>query len=361
MAAAKFFKSQYKKFIKEYGQSLKLGAIEDDANRSKIAKLLRFETTKSDSEQISLDRYVQNMPENQKQIYYMCGDSKEVMLKSPSMGIFKRKNIEVLLLTDVALDESVIGKMQDFEGKKFVSITKEDVQLPDETEEEKKRHEKLVKYYKPLTEFWTKSLKDLTESGAMKNSGMKVDSVVISKRLVDNTPCTIVAGQYGYSAQQERMMRAQGQQNSQQAMMMGMMGGKKLEINPNHPVVHDLLKKVNANAGDARDEEVTKQITDVAETLFQTAIVESGYEMQDPSDWISKLHRMMSKNMGVDPEAGAVEIELPEEEEVKEAESEEAEEVEEVDASEEIEEEVAQEAEASTLNAEEEKPAEEEL
>merc|ERR1712113_1324888 len=151
----------YDKFYKEFGKNLKMGCYKDDSNRSKISKLLRFITTKSAGKEISLDKYLDNMPEKQDSIYYVSGESLDVMSKLPNLQIFRKKNIEVLLLTD-HLDEPCIQKLADYEGKKFVSIQKADVKL-DETEDEKKRFTKLKDMYKPLTDWWKEKLTDLTE------------------------------------------------------------------------------------------------------------------------------------------------------------------------------------------------------
>merc|ERR1712176_1372930 len=226
--------STWSKFYKEFNKNLKMGCYEDDSNRSKLSKLLRFITTKSDGKDISLDKYLDRMQESQESIYYMSGDNMEVMKKAPALQVFKKKDIEVLMLSD-HLDEPCIQKLADYEGKKFVSIQKADVKL-DETEEEKKRFTKLKDMYKPLTDWWKEKLTDLTEKGAMKDAGVKVEKVEISKRLTES-PVVVVTSQFGYSAQQERVMKAQAFQNKDQISMMA--GRKTLEVNPNHPVIAD--------------------------------------------------------------------------------------------------------------------------
>merc|ERR1712086_992398 len=300
----------WSKFWKEFNKNLKMGCYEDDSNRSKLSKLLRFVTTKSDGKEISLAKYLDRMQESQENIYYMSGDSMVVMQKAPSLQIFKKKDLEVLMLDD-HLDEPCLQKLADYEGKKFVSIQKADVKL-DETEEEKKKFSKLKDMYKPLTDWWKKKLTDLTEKGAMKDAGVKIEKVELSKRLTDS-PVVVVTSQFGYSAQQEKVMRAQAFQNKEQ---LGMMSGRKtLEINPNHAVVVDLLTKVKANKEDAG-------AMDSAGVLFQTALIESGYEIADPSALVSRVYRLMSKELGVDPDAPIKEVEVPEGEEEEEAEEE---------------------------------------
>merc|ERR1711975_105241 len=220
--------STWAKFYKEFNKNLKMGCYEDDSNRSKISKLLRFISTKSEDKDISLDKYLDRMQESQESIYYMSGESLEVMKKAPSLQVFKKKDIEVLMLSD-HLDEPCIQKLADYEGKKFVSIQKADVKL-DETEEEKKRFSKLKDMYKPLTDWWKDTLTEVTEKGAMKDAGVKIEKVEISKRLTDS-PVVVVTSQFGYSAQQEKIMKAQAFQNKDQLSMMS--GRKTLEINPN--------------------------------------------------------------------------------------------------------------------------------
>merc|ERR1711963_959676 len=269
------------KFWKEFNKNLKMGCYEDDSNRSKLSKLLRFTTTKSEGKEINLDKYLDRMQESQESIYYMSGESLEVMQKAPALQMFKKKDIEVLMLTD-HLDEPCIQKLADYEGKKFVSIQKADVKL-DETEEEKKRFTKLKDMYKPLTDWWKEKLTDLTEKGAMKDAGVKV-------------------------------MKAQSFQNKDQISMMS--GRKTLEVNPNHPVVVDLLSKVKSDKED-------KAALDTAQVLFQTALIESGYEIADPSALVNRVYRLMSKELGVDPDAPLKEVEVPEDEEAEEEEKDE--------------------------------------
>merc|ERR1711935_995943 len=290
--------SGWAKFYKEFAKNLKMGCYEDDSNRSKLSKLLRSKTTKSEDKDVSLDKYLDRMAESQESIYYMSGESMEVMKKSPALQVFKKKDIEVLMLSD-HLDEPCIQKLADYEGKKFVSIQKADVKL-DETEEEKKRFTKLKDMYKPLTDWWKDTLTDFTEKGAMKDAGVKIEKVEVSKRLTES-PVVVVTSQFGYSAQQEKVMKAQAFQSKDQ---IGMMAGRKtLEINPNHAVVVDLLSKVKANKEDAF-------AADSALVLFQTALIESGYDVSDPTSLVNRVYRLMSKELGVDPDAPLTEVEI---------------------------------------------------
>merc|ERR1712207_121315 len=176
---------------------------------------------KSEGKEINLDKYLDRMQESQESIYFMSGESLETMKKAPALQVFTKKDLEVLMLTD-HLDEPCLQKLSDYEGKKFVSIQKADVKL-DETEEEKKRFTKVKDMYKPLTDWWKDSLTDLTEKGAMKDAGVNVEKVEISKRLTDS-PVVVVTSQFGYSAQQEKIMKAQAFQNKDQ---LSTMSGRK--------------------------------------------------------------------------------------------------------------------------------------
>merc|ERR1712232_144056 len=293
----------WQKFWKEFNKNLKMGCYEDDSNRSKLSKLLLFISTKSDGKEINLDKYLDRMQESQESIYYMSGDTLDIMKKAPALQVFLKKDIEVLMFDD-HLDEPCIQKLADYEGKKFVSIQKADVKL-DGTEEEKKRFTKVKDMYKPLTDFWKEKLTDLTEKGAMKDAGVKIEKVEISKRLTES-PVVVVTSQFGYSAQQEKIMKAQSFQNKDQIGMMSVR--KTLEVNPNHPVIVDLLTKVKADKED-------KAGVDTAQVLFQTALIESGYEIADPSALVNRVYRLMSKELGVDPDAPIKEVEVPEDEE----------------------------------------------
>merc|ERR1711913_126368 len=188
----------------------------------------------------------------------------------------------------------------------------------DESEAEKKKFSKVKDMYKPLTDWWKDKLTDLTEKGAMKDAGVKIEKVEVSKRLTDS-PVVVVTSQFGYSAQQEKVMKAQAFQNKDQISMMS--GRKTLEINANHPVVVDLLSKI-------KEDKENAAALDTAQVLFQTALIESGYDIADPTALVNRVYRLMSKELGVDPDAPQKEVEVPEDDE-EEAEEEEAEEEEE--------------------------------
>ena len=289
-------KSDWEQFYSQFSTQLKLGCYEDDANRERVAKLLRFNSWKHPQNFTSLDAYVAAAGgEDAKFIYYMSGDSVETMQKSAALQAFKKRDIDVLLLHD-NLDEPCIQRLTEYKGKKFVSIQKADVQLP-ETDEEKSRFKKVKALYRPLTDWWKDKL-----SSASDKIGIKIENVVISKRLVDS-PCVVVSSQWGHSAQQERVMKGQAFQQKDELQMMA--GKKTLEINPNHPLVKDLLERVKTNTDD-------NQAADTATVLFQAAAIEAGYDLSDPSALVAKMYRLMSIQLGVDPEAPVEDVEVPE-------------------------------------------------
>jgi len=292
--------SKYDTFWREFGKNLKMGCYEDDANRSKISKLLRFYTSKSPDKEISLDKYVDNMPEKQDSIYYISGDSKDIMLKLPNLQIFKKKDIEVLLLPD-PIDEPCMTKLSDFEGKKLVSIQKTDVKF-DETEEEVKRYNRMKDMYKPLTDWWKDQLTSSKESMVKE---LNIEAVVVSKKLTVD-PVLVVTSQFGYTPQQERIWKSQTFSDKTQLAMMA--GKKTLEINGNHPIVFDLFQKVKDN----KEDPVAKEI---AETLFAAGAVGSGYDVGDTASFASRVYRMISGSLKLDPDAEIKDIDLPEEEE----------------------------------------------
>ena len=295
-------KSDWELFYEQYSTQLKLGCYEDDNNRERVAKLLRFNTWKSPLDVTSLDAYIKAAGgEEAKFIYYMSGDSVEVMQKSPALQAFKKRDIDVILLHD-NLDEPCIQRLTEYSGKKFVSIQKADVQLP-ETPEEKTRFKKLKAMYRPLTDWWKEQLNSATEKGGiLEKAGVKIEGVVVSKRLVDS-PCVVVSSQWGHSAQQERVMKSQAFQQKDDFGFL--MGRKTLEVNPNHPVIVDLLKRVQNDKSD-------NQATDTASVLFQAALLDSGYEIGDPSALVSRVYKLMSVQLGVDPEAPVQDVEVPE-------------------------------------------------
>lgn len=285
--------TKFDKFWKEYSRSIKLGCYEDDANRSKIAKVMRFRTSKSGNDLISLDKYIENGGESLKVLYYISGDSHEKLMQSPHMQIFLKKGIEVLFLIE-GMDEPCIQRMLDYEGKKFVSIAKGDVEFED-TEDEKKRQKKLKKKYDPLLQWFQKQL-----------SG-KIQKVELSRRIVTD-PCAVVASQWGYSAHMEKLMKSQTLVDTNQITAMS--NQKIFEINPNHPLMIDLLNKVKENDESAKD---------LGNKLFQAAMLSSGFDVTNPTELAHMIYEHISAKYGVNvsDEGDLVEVnvdDIPDEE-----------------------------------------------
>jgi len=249
-----------------------------------------FLSNKSGDKFVSLDKYVENMKESQEGIYYMAGENIEALKKSPLLQKFEKKDLEVIFLTDT-MDEPCVQKVIDYEGKKFTSIQKGEVNL-DDTEEEKKRSKRVKEMFEPLLKWWKEQLTG------------KVESVVISQRLISD-PVAVVSSSFGYSPYMEKVMKSQAFTNKDDVKSMS--GKKMLEINPNSIVIQNMLKKVKE---DEKDETAIK----MAKTLFGSAVLASGYDMENPTELAELIYGMVATQDGVDGD-GIQEVELPPEEE----------------------------------------------
>jgi len=290
----------YIKFWTTFGKNIKLGIIEDAPNRSKLQKLLRFKTNKSGDGYVSLEDYVENMPDYQKSIYYISGESVEAVENSPFLEKLKKKNLEVLYLTD-PIDEYAIQHVTEYDGKKLQSVSKEGLSFGDADEAtEKKRLEIYKETYKPLTAF----LKKLYAA--------KISKVVVSPR-VETTPCILVTSQYGNSANMERIMRSQAFSDPNKAQYM--QSSKTMEINPRHPLMSELNRKVEADP-DAED------TIDTAWLLYDTALLQSGFAQDDIDAFANRMYRTMKGALNLDSLELEDEIEVPEDEPEEEDDSE---------------------------------------
>jgi len=271
-------KDNYKKFYEQFSKNIKLGIHEDTQNRGKVADLLRYSSSASGDELTSLKDYVSRMKENQKDIYYITGESKEIVAASAFVEKVKKKGFEVLYLVD-PIDEYAVQQLKEYDGKKLVCVTKEGLELP-EDDEEKKRLEELKATFEDLC----KVIKEILDK--------KIEKVVVSNRLV-NSPCCIVTSTYGWSANMERIMKAQALRDTS---TMGYMAAKKhLEINPEHQIMIALKKKVEDDKND-------KSIKDLIVLLYETALLSSGFTLEDPQNHASRIHRMIKLGLGVDDE-----------------------------------------------------------
>ncbi|KAL0222482.1 hypothetical protein RCL1_002336 [Eukaryota sp. TZLM3-RCL] len=285
---------KYKTFYEQFSKYIKLGIHEDANNRKKLAELLRYKSTHSKGEVTSLQDYVGRMKEKQKNIFFITGASIEEVENSPHLEAFKARDVEVLFLVD-PIDEYAVQQLREFDEKKLVNVTKEGLEIEEETEDEKKQKEDL----KAANEALCKSMKDIL--------GDKVEKVVVSDRLVD-TPCCLVTSEHGWSANMQRIMMAQALRDN---TMFNMMSSKKIfEIAPSHPIIVDLRKRLEENSED-------KTVKDMTVLLYETSILTSGFNLDNPKKFADRIYRMVSVGLEAPQAMESVE-EVPELEQVEE-------------------------------------------
>lgn len=275
----------FKKFYEQFSKNIKLGIHEDSTNRQKLAEYLRYHTSKSGEDVISFKDYIGRMKEGQKDIYIITAESRAAAAASPFVEALKKRDLEVIYMVD-PIDEYVIQQLKDFDGHKLKNCSKEGLEF-DQTEEEKKKAEEQKASYEGLCKLCKEVLAD------------KVEKVNIGQRLTDS-PCALVTGEYGWSANMERIMKAQALRDS--SMSNYMVSKKTMEINPDHPIVIELKKKSEQDRSD-------KTVKDLIWLLFDTALLASGFSLDEPSSFAGRIHRMIKLGLSIDDDR--IEEELP--------------------------------------------------
>uniref|UniRef100_A0A7S3INF8 Histidine kinase/HSP90-like ATPase domain-containing protein n=1 Tax=Strombidium inclinatum TaxID=197538 RepID=A0A7S3INF8_9SPIT len=277
----------YKKFYEQFSKNLKLGIHEDTTNRKKIADLLRFHTSKSGEDLISFKDYIQRMKEGQKDIFYITGESRASVAQSPFIESLKKKGFEVLYLVD-PIDEYMVQQLKDYDDKKLKCVTKEGLEL-DETEDEKKKREEEKAKFEPLCKLMKEILGD------------KVEKVVIGTR-IEESPCVLVTSEHGWSANMERIMKAQALRDSSTSSYM--VSKKTLELNPNHQIVEELRNKAEVDQSD-------KTVKDLVWLMYETSILTSGFSLDEPQNFAGRIHRMIKLGLSIYDEDKAEDDDLP--------------------------------------------------
>jgi len=268
-------KEKYEKFYESFSKNMKYGIHDDSGHREKIAALLRYSST-TQKELTSLKDYITRMKEGQEDIYYICGESKKQVENSPFLEALKKKGLEVLLMTE-PIDEYCMQQLKEFDGKKFKNISKEGLNTAS-SDEEKKKAEDLAASNADLCNV----IKDILGKDV-------VEKVETSTRL-EGSPCCIVTGEHGWTANMERIMKAQALRSN--SMGSYMVSKKTLEVNPTHPIVAELRNKVAKDKSD-------KTVKDLVWLLWETALMTSGFSLEDPTAFSSRIHRMIQLGLGL--------------------------------------------------------------
>merc|ERR1712154_229312 len=269
-------KEEYKTFYENFHKNIKLGIHEDSKNRKKISELLRYSSTKTgDKDMVSLKEYVERMKEDQKAIYYITGESKAAVEASPFLEALKKRDLEVLYLVD-PIDEYAVQQLREYDGKKLMCVTKEGLDLGLTEDENKKQEDD-----KAVFEGLCKKMKEIL--------GDKVEKVIVSDRMVES-PCPLVTGEYGWSANMERIMKAQAlRDNSMQSYMASK---KTMEINPSHPIVSTLKERFTSDPSD-------KTWEDLVWLLFETSLLTSGFSLQEPVKFAGRIHKLIKLGLAI--------------------------------------------------------------
>merc|ERR1739845_59945 len=268
-------KDDYKKFYEQFSKCMKLGVHEDSTNRTKVAELLRYQTSKSGDEQISLKEYVDRMKEGQNDIYYITGESIAAVSSSPFLEALRKKGLEIFYMVD-PIDEYAVQQLKEFDGKKLKSVTKEGLDVDDE--DEKKKMEELKAEFEPLTKLMKEVLGD------------KVEKVIVTSRMADS-PCVLTTSEHGWSANTERIMKAQALRDN--SMTSYMVSKKTMEINPKHSIMTELKKKAAADKS-------YKTVKDLIWLLFDTSLLTSGFNLDEPTQFAGRIHRMIKLGLSID-------------------------------------------------------------
>uniref|UniRef100_A0A0K0EQK0 Heat shock protein 90 n=1 Tax=Strongyloides stercoralis TaxID=6248 RepID=A0A0K0EQK0_STRER len=277
----------FKKFYEQFAKNIKLGVHEDSTNRKKLAEFLRYRTSASGDEQVSLKQYVERMKEGQNAIYFITGESIEIVSKSSFVERLVRKGYEVIFMVD-PIDEYCVAQLKEYDGKKLVSITREGLELPEDEEDKKKFEEAKVEYEKLC-----KTMTDILDK--------KVQKVVVSNRL-EESPCCIVTTESSWSSNMTRIMKAQALRDS---TTMGYMESKKiLEINPDNSIIKTLKTRIDSDADD-------KTAKDLIVLLFEISLINSGFTLSDPSAHANRIYRMIKLGLDLDTDEPELEPVAP--------------------------------------------------